>query len=86
MFIELKLNMETVLNSYFHFHLCDLLGLFNIAVIMQDCKINLLDHSQLHITGDCNTHKISYSACNSIEGFVLFLEIGELEFEALGFG
>jgi hypothetical protein len=39
MLVELKLNMKTILNTDLHFHLGDCLGFFNIAVVMENCKI-----------------------------------------------
>lgn len=84
--IELELDVKAVLDTYLHFHLSNLLGLLHVAVIVQHCEIDFLDHGQLHVAGDCDAHKVSHSARDSVECLVLFLEIGELELKALGLG
>lgn len=84
--IKLELNVQAVLNSNLHFHLRDLLGLLHVAIVVQNCEVNFLDHGQLHVAGDRDAHEISNSPCDPVECLVLFLEIRELEFEALGFG
>lgn len=39
MFVELKLNMQAILDTYFHFHLMLSLSLFYVAIEMQDREI-----------------------------------------------
>lgn len=84
--VKLKLDMQAVFNADLHFHLRGGLCLLHIAVVMQDCEIILLYYSCLHIPIDNNSDKIPDSACNTIEGLVLFLEVGELEFKDLVLG
>lgn len=79
--IELEFNMETILDSDFHFHLCLGLGLLNIAIIVHDCKINFFSDSRLHIPINNSPDEISDSPCNAVKSFVFFFEIGELELE-----
>lgn len=81
MLIEFEFNVETILDSDFHFHLCLSLGLLNIAIIVHDCKINFFGDSGLHISINNSSDEISDSPSNAIKSFVLFFEIGELELE-----
>lgn len=86
MLIELKLNMKTVFNTDFHFHLCLCLSLFYIAIVVHDCKINLFGYGGFHVTVDYCSDEISDSSCNTIKCLIFLFKVRELELELSVFG
>lgn len=81
MLIELKLYVQAVLNPHFHLHFRLLLCALHIAVVVQNCKIDLLYDRRLQIPIHDRPNEIADSSCNTIESLILLLEIGELKFE-----
>lgn len=85
MFIELKLNMKTILDTYLHFHLLNFLGLFHIAVVMQYSEIWLFNDCGFHVPVDNYSNEVSHSPSNAVECFIFLLEICKFEFETFSF-
>ena len=85
MFIKLKLNMKTVFDTHLHFHLRCFLGLFYIAVVMENCKVSLLDYGSFHISIKSYSDKISHTTSNSIKSLVLFFKVRKFELEGFTF-
>lgn len=83
--IEFKLDMETIFNSDFHFHLGLGLCLLHITVVMHDCKVNLFGYSGFHVSVDRRSDEISDPACNTIECFVFFFKVWKLELKLFVF-
>jgi len=81
-FIELKLNMETIFDTDFHFHLGHFFGLLNIAVVVKDGKIDFFDNSSFEVSIYDDSDEISYSTGDTIKCLILFFKIGKLELEA----
>lgn len=79
--IELELNVKAVLDTHFHLHLGDCLGLLSVVVVVHDCKINFLGDCGFHVPVDEGPDEIPDPTCDSIKSFVFFFEVGELEVE-----
>jgi hypothetical protein len=84
MFIELELDVEAVFNAHLHLHLCGLLGSLDIAVVVQYGKIEFLDDGGFEIAIDNGPNEVPDPPGNAIEGLVLLLEVGKLEFKGFG--
>lgn len=76
----LKLDVQTILDTYVHLDAAVHLRRYPIAVYPD---IFLSDHIR-HAPGHCNADEIPQSYIDAGVGFVLFLDILEVELECLG--
>ena len=76
-FIILEVNVKAIFDSDFHLHGDNLGRPFHFLVGQQNCEVGLFDDIELSCHDDLDI--ISHTACDSIKGFVLFLEIREFE-------
>jgi hypothetical protein len=80
-----KINMEAFLDTDLHFHRSDRC-FFDGIIGKKDGKIEFFSESGFHISGEGTSDKISDSAGDTVESFILFFEVGELELEGFAFG
>lgn len=81
----LKINMEAFLDTDLHFHRSDSC-FFDRIIGEKDGEIEFFGESGFHISGESTSDKISDSTGNTVESFILFFEVGELELEGFTFG
>lgn len=81
MLVELEFDMQAILDSNLHLHLCGSLSLLNITIVVQHSEVDLLHDCGLHVPANLPTDEVSNPPSYSIECLVLFLKIGELELE-----
>lgn len=76
--IVLEVDVKAVLDSHLHLHGHDFSGSFDLLIRQQHGEIDLFNHIEL--SSHHNSNKISNSASNAVESFVLLFEVGKLEF------
>lgn len=79
-FVVLEVNVQAVLNTYFHFHWDHLWALLNLLIVQQNCKIQLFNSGKFVILADSDSDEEADTPCNSVECLVLLFKVGELEF------
>jgi hypothetical protein len=80
-----KINMKAFLDTDFHLHRSDSC-FFDGIIGEKNGEIEFFSESGFHISGESTSDKISDSAGDTVEGFILFFEVGELELEGFAFG
>jgi hypothetical protein len=78
--VPFEFNMKTIFNTDLHLHWGDLC-LLDFIVRDKDCEVKLFGQCSFHISCQSASNKISDSSSNTIECFILLLEVGELEFD-----
>jgi hypothetical protein len=83
--VELKLDVEAVLDAHLHFHLGGLLGLLHVTVVVQDREVSLFADGGFHVAVHDGPDEVPDPPGDTVEGLILLLEVGEPELEGLGF-
>lgn len=80
-----KINMKAFLDTDLHFHRSDSC-FFDGIIGEKDSEIEFFGESSFHISGEGTSDEISDSTGDTVESFILFFEVGELELEGFAFG
>ncbi len=76
--------MEAIFDTDLHFHGSDS-GFFDRVIGEKDREIEFFGKSVFHVSGESASDEISDSTGDTVESFILFFEVGELELEGFAF-